>query len=62
MVTGEDMETYLAIDTLVEFCPFSASKLTQPADRFMDNARHGVSMRKNRDSPTPGQLGYPSSR
>lgn len=53
METEEEMESYLAMNTLVQSSPFGASEITQPADRFMDNARRGVNLQENRDSPTP---------
>lgn len=59
METTGDIEPFLETDTLVGACPVGASKWTHPADRFMDHARRGASLRKNRDSPTPGQSGYP---
>lgn len=53
METEEDLESYLAMDTLVDSRTFSASEITQSADRIMDNAHRAVSLQENRDSPTP---------
>lgn len=47
------MESYLVLNTLVQSSPFGASEITQPADKIMDNARRGVILQENRDSPTP---------
>jgi hypothetical protein len=53
METEADMESYLALNTLVQSSSFSASEIIQPAHKTMDNARRGVILQGNRASPTP---------
>ena len=53
METEAYIESYLALNALVQSSHFGASEISQPADKIMDNARRGVILQENRDSPTP---------